>query len=34
MAHWTHLFALQPSEGPNRFGERPDTETGTAAAFA
>ena len=28
------VFALQPSEGPNRFGERPDTGQGTSAAFA
>ena len=28
------VFALQPSEGPNRFGERPDTGTGTSAAYA
>jgi len=28
------VFMLQPSEGPNRFGDRPDTGTGTSAAFA
>ena len=28
------VFALQPSDGPNRFGERPDTGQGTSAAFA
>ena len=28
------VFALQPSEGPNRFGERPDTGQGSSAAFA
>jgi uncharacterized membrane protein YhaH (DUF805 family) len=28
------VFALQPSEGPNRFGDRPDTAPGTSAAFA
>jgi uncharacterized membrane protein YhaH (DUF805 family) len=28
------VFALQPSEGPNRFGERADTGPGTSAAFA
>jgi uncharacterized membrane protein YhaH (DUF805 family) len=28
------VFALQPSEGPNRFGERADTRPGTSAAFA
>ena len=28
------VFALQPSEGPNRFGERPDTDQGASAAFA
>src|SRR4051794_32779705 len=28
------VFYCQPSEGPNRFGERPDTGQGTSAAYA
>jgi uncharacterized membrane protein YhaH (DUF805 family) len=28
------VFALQPSEGPNRFGDRPDTAPDASAAFA
>src|SRR3954453_14808632 len=28
------VFALQPSDGPNRFGDRPDTGSGASAAFA
>ena len=28
------VFMLQPSDGPNRFGDRPDARPGTSAAFA
>ena len=28
------VFYCQPSEGPNRFGQRPDTGQGTSAAYA
>ncbi len=28
------VFMCQPSDGPNRFGDRPDTQTGPSAAFA
>jgi uncharacterized membrane protein YhaH (DUF805 family) len=28
------VFMLQPSEGPNRFGDRPDTQPGASTAFA
>ena len=28
------VFLVQPSEGPNRFGERPDTAPGASTAFA
>ena len=28
------VFMVQPSDGPNRFGERPDTQSGTSTAFA
>jgi uncharacterized membrane protein YhaH (DUF805 family) len=28
------VFMVQPSDGPNAFGERPDTQPGTSTAFA
>ncbi len=28
------VFMVQPSEGPNRFGDRPDTAPGASTAFA
>src|SRR3954452_6251198 len=28
------VFMAQPSDGPNRFGERPDAQAGTSTAFA
>jgi uncharacterized membrane protein YhaH (DUF805 family) len=28
------VFLVQPSQGPNQYGERPDTQPGTSTAFA
>lgn len=28
------VFVLQPSQGPNQYGERPDTAPGSSTAFA